>query len=128
LKSEKTNDKHKIQCDERRVLMLKSQNTQMMKKIESLRSIVAQQKKIITQTQNSIGDMQQICKEYAIKDDKLEQSMKNIKLGLKHVIEFERKRFNETHTLNQENEMFGREKDDAEDEEGENVVTLEFNK
>ena len=80
--------------------MLKSQNTQMMKKIESLRSIVAQQKKIITQTQNSIGDMQHICKEYAIKDDKLEQSMKNIKLGLKHVIEFERKRFNETHVLN----------------------------
>lgn len=44
----------------------------MMKKIESLQSIVAQQKKIITQTQNSIGDMQQICKEYSIKDEKLE--------------------------------------------------------
>jgi hypothetical protein len=100
----------------------------MMKKVESLQSIVAQQKKIITQTQNSIGEMQQICKEYAIKDDKLEQAMKNIKLSLKHVIEFERKKFNETHLLNQENEHFGRDKDDPENEEDQNVVTLEFNK
>tara|TARA_B110000285_G_C14922020_1_gene513064 strand:- start:156 stop:821 length:666 start_codon:yes stop_codon:yes gene_type:complete len=54
--------------------------------------------------------------------------MKNIKLSLKHVIEFERKRFNETHLLNQENELFGRDKNDPENEEDQNVVTLEFNK
>jgi hypothetical protein len=98
-----------------------------MKKVESFQSIVAQQKKIITQTQNSIGDMQQICKEYAIKDEKLEQAMKNVKLGLKHVIEYERKRFNETHMINQENELFGGDMKENEKDEN-NVVTLEFNK
>ena len=71
-------------------------------------------------------DMQTICKEYSIKDTAFENKIKNIKISLKNVVEYERKEFNGTQIINEGNDMFTNEKEQDDDEE--NVIKAQFNK
>ena len=74
--------------------MLKSQNMQLTKQLHALRQVVGCQKKLVTETQTTVELMEQVCKEWAIKDDALSQRMKSIKSRFTAVINAERAVFN----------------------------------
>lgn len=70
--------------------------------------------------------MTQLCKEHSIKNDDLNQKMKNIKSSLENVILHERKQFNQTQPINSEISIFQANIDP--DDEEQPTIMMELNK
>ena len=92
--AERDNKAGSVNADERRVILLKCQNMQLAKKVELYREVTQHQKQTISETMNAIEEMQSICKEWAIKDDRLAKRMSALKARYENSLKQERSLFN----------------------------------
>lgn len=73
-----------------------------------MRQVANSQKKIVVETQTAIGLMEQVCKEWSIKDDLLNQRVKSIQQRFQSVINAERTIFNNKQIDKQEDDGLNR--------------------